>query len=77
MTAQRSFYEALSLETEGINLFDNESFSEANEKFEEAMKKLDETQLKATEGNIDQLLEFVRTAKSEIEGYISMTKAMI
>ncbi len=77
MTAQRSFYEALSLETEGINLFDNESFAEADEKFEQAMKKLNETQIKATEGNIDQLLEFVRTAKSEIEGYISMTKAMI
>lgn len=77
MTAQRSFYEALSLETDGINMFDNENFVEANDKFEKAMKKLDETTLIATEGNIDQLLEFVRTSRSELEGYISMTKAMI
>jgi len=77
MTAQRSFYEALSLETEGIYMFDSENFAKAHKKFEQAIAKLDETQIKATEGNIDQLLEFVRTSKSEIEGYISMTKAMI
>ena len=77
MTAQRSFYEALSLETEGIYLFDQENFKEAQEKFEEAMKKLEETQRCATEGNIDQLLEFVRTSKNEIEGYLSMSRAML
>ncbi len=77
MTAQRSFYEALSFETEGIYLFDCEQFEEALKLFEDAMKKLEETQLSASEGNIDQLLEFVRTAKSEVEGYISMTQAMI
>lgn len=77
MTAQRSFYESLSLETEGIYLFDQENFKEAQEKFEDSMKKLDETQRFATEGNIDQLLEFVRIAKNEIEGYISMSNAML
>ena len=76
MTAQRSFYEAQSLETEGIALFDKEQFKEALVKFEEAMKKLEETHLSASEGNLEQLLEFVRTAKSEVEGYISMAQAM-
>jgi tetratricopeptide (TPR) repeat protein len=76
MTAQRSFYEALSFETSGINLFDQEKFKEALEKFEEAMKKLDETQLSATEGSLEQLLEFVRLAKSEVDGYMSMSKTM-
>ena len=41
-----------------------------------AMKKLEETQLSASEGSLDHLLEFVRTAKSEVEGYISMARAM-
>jgi len=77
MTAQRSFYEALSLETEGIYLFDQENFKEAQEKFEGSMKKLEETQRYATEGNIDQLLEFVRVTKNEIEGYLSMSSAML
>ena len=45
--------ESLSLETEGIYLFDQENFKEAQEKFEESMRKLDETQRYATEGNID------------------------
>jgi predicted negative regulator of RcsB-dependent stress response len=76
MTAQRSFYEALSLETEGIALFDQEKFKEALAKFEEAMKRLEETQISASEGNLEQLLEFVRTSKSEVEGYISMAQAM-
>ncbi|MCE7740893.1 MAG: hypothetical protein GOP50_00415 [Candidatus Heimdallarchaeota archaeon] len=77
MTAQRSFYEALAFETEGIFLFDSEQFDEALIFFEDSMKKLEETQISASEGNIDQLLEFVRTAKSEVEGYISMVRAMI
>lgn len=77
MTAQRSFYEALAFETEGIFLFDSEQFDEALIFFEDSMKKLEETQISASEGNIDQLLEFVRTAKSEVEGYISMARAMI
>ena len=77
MTAQRSFYEALALETEGIFLFDSEKFNEALQHFENSMKKLEETQISASEGNIDQLLEFVRTAKSEVEGYISMAQAML
>lgn len=77
MTAQRSYYEALASETEGIYLFDNEEFSEAINKFDIAMKKLEETQLSATEGQLEHLLEFVRTGKSEVEGYISMTKAMM
>ena len=77
MTAQRSYYEALASETEGIYLFDNEKFTEAIVKFETAMKKLEETQLSATEGQLEHLLEFVRTGKSEVEGYISMTKAMM
>ena len=77
MTAQRSFYEALAYETEGIYLFDSEQFKEALNFFEDAMKKLEETQLSASEGNINQLSEFIRTAKSEVEGYISMTQAMI
>jgi len=77
MTAQRSFYEALTFETKGIYLFDSEQFSEALKFFEDSMKKLEETQISASEGNIDQLLEFVRTAKNEVEGYISMTQAMI
>ncbi|MCG3216396.1 MAG: hypothetical protein KAS63_06730 [Candidatus Heimdallarchaeota archaeon] len=76
MTAQRSYYEALASETQGIYLFDQENFEEALEKFEEAMKRLEETQLSATEGQLEHLLEFVRTGKSEVEGYISMTKAM-
>ena len=77
MTAQRSYYEALASETEGIYLFDNEKFSEAIDKFDIAMKKLEETQLSATEDQLEHLLEFVRTGKSEVEGYISMTKAMM
>ena len=77
MTAQRSYYEALASETEGIYLFDKEQFSEAIVKFETAMKKLEETQLSATEEQLEHLLEFVRTGKSEVEGYISMTKAMM
>ncbi|OLS31854.1 MAG: hypothetical protein HeimAB125_14820 [Candidatus Heimdallarchaeota archaeon AB_125] len=76
MTAQRSFYEALASETEGIALFDKEQFKDALAKFEEAMKRLEETHLSASEGNLEQLLEFVRTAKSEVEGYISMAQAM-
>jgi len=76
MTAQRSFYEALASETEGIALFDQEQFKDALAKFEEAMKRLEETHLSASEGNLEQLLEFVRTAKSEVEGYISMAQAM-
>ncbi len=76
MTAQRSFYEALASETEGIALFDQEKFKEALAKFEEAMKRLEETHMSASEGNLEQLLEFVRTAKSEVEGYISMAQAM-
>ena len=77
MTAQRSFYEALAFETEGIFHFDNEQFKDSLEFFEKSMKKLEETQISASEGNIDQLLEFVRTAKSEVEGYISMAQAML
>ncbi|MBY9000189.1 MAG: hypothetical protein KGD64_04690 [Candidatus Heimdallarchaeota archaeon] len=77
MTAQRSFYEALSLETEGIYLFDQENFKESQSRFEEAMRKLEETHRNATDGNIDQLLEFVRIAKNEIEGYLSMSNAML
>jgi len=76
MTAQRSFYEALASETEGIALFDQEQFKDALSNFEEAMKRLEETHLSASEGNLEQLLEFVRTAKSEVEGYISMAQAM-
>ncbi|MHA1667277.1 MAG: hypothetical protein ACTSUR_01365 [Candidatus Heimdallarchaeaceae archaeon] len=76
MRAQRSFYEALALETEGIVFFDKEEFEQATERFEQAIKKLDETQLSASEGNLENLIEFVRTAKSEIEGYISMAKAI-
>ncbi len=77
MTAQRSFYEGLALETEGIFFFDQENFKEALTKFESAIKKLDETQRSATEGGLDQLLEFVRLARSEVDGYISMAKTMI
>ena len=77
MTAQRAYYEALASETEGISLFDEEKFKEALSKFEEAMKKLEEIHTSASEGNLEQLLEFVRTAKSEVEGYISMAQAMV
>jgi len=77
MTAQRSFYESLAFETQGIYLFDNEQFKESLKYFEDSMKKLEETQISASDGNIDQLLEFVRTAKSEVEGYISMAQAML
>ncbi|MHA1406809.1 MAG: hypothetical protein ACTSSG_05455 [Candidatus Heimdallarchaeaceae archaeon] len=55
---------------------DKEEFEQATERFEQAIKKLDETQLSASEGNLENLIEFVRTAKSEIEGYISMAKAI-
>ncbi|MHA1953396.1 MAG: hypothetical protein ACXAAM_04795 [Candidatus Heimdallarchaeaceae archaeon] len=77
MTTQRSFYEGLALETEGIFFFDQENFKEALTKFESAMKKLDETQQSASEGGLDQLLEFIRLARSEVDGYISMAKTMI
>jgi tetratricopeptide (TPR) repeat protein len=77
MTAQRSFYEGLSFETEGIFFFDQEKFNEALAKFELAMKKFDETQQKASEGGLEQLLEFVRLARSEVDGYISMAKTMM
>ena len=77
MTAQRSFYEGLALETEGIFFFDQENFKEALTKFESAMKKLNETQQSASEGGLEQLLEFVRLAKSEVDGYISMARTMI
>ena len=77
MTAQRSFYEGLALETEGIFLFDKENFKDALQKFDAAMNKFNETQQSASEGSMEQLLEFVRLARSEVDGYISMAKTMI
>ncbi len=77
MTAQRAYYDALALQTKGIAAFDNDQYKEALENFNDAMKKLDKTQNLAVEGNIEQLTAFVRRAKSEIEGYLSMTKDMM
>ncbi|NPD89259.1 MAG: hypothetical protein HGN29_11085 [Asgard group archaeon] len=77
MTAQRSFYEGLALETEGIFFFDQENFEEALSKFESSMKKFEETQKNASEGGLEQLLEFIRLARSEVDGYISMAKTMV
>ncbi|MHA1303641.1 MAG: hypothetical protein ACTSQE_01060 [Candidatus Heimdallarchaeaceae archaeon] len=77
MTAQRSYYEALSLETEGIAFFDKEKYKEAIKTFEEAMKKLEETDRLVTDSTAEHLKEYIRLAKNEIEGYLSMAKAML
>ena len=77
MTAQRSYYEALSLETKGISLFDQEQFDESLENFNKAIKIFEETKRLAKERNLDNLTELVRTGLSEVEGYISMINAMM
>jgi len=77
MTAQRSFYEALMFQTKGIALFDKEDFKASLDLFDKAMQKYNETQQMATEAKLDQLLEFLKQYKSELEGYIAMAKAML
>ena len=77
MTAQRAYYEALAKQTEGIHLFDKEEFQTALEVFKESLNKYNEATNVATENKLDTLLVFINRSKSEVEGYISMTKAML
>jgi len=77
MTAQRSYYEALALEAKGISLFDEEKYKEAINVFEQSMQKLKETERLVIEGSSEHLQEYIRLAKNEIEGYLSMAKTML
>ncbi len=76
MSAQREYYQALSKETMGIFHFDNEELHGALANFEEAHIHFAETEKLAKQINNEQLLEFVRKGKSEVDGYIAMTNAM-
>lgn len=77
MTAQRAYYEALAKQTEGIYLFDNEKFSESLKLLEESLQKYNEATVMANENKLEILLAFISRSKSEVEGYISMAKAML